>query len=158
MNCSKCGYDIDSTDKFCKNCGKVINSKRDTPVSVTVAIIMLAIGGVTELIYGLGLFLSLFVQEVLYGPTLIFVVFAIVICIIFGILNIIATYGLWKLKKWAGILGIVTNMVILFVGISIITLLSMRLSSWVILPFILTDIFLPILTIIFIVLLWKYLE
>ena len=96
---------------------KEILKKNKIPISIIIVIIISALSSILELFLGI-----LFVVFSLIGATsednmmrhmlkeyyiIGFVAISIVgiILIIFGILEAIIAYGLWKLKKWAGILG-----------------------------------------------------
>lgn len=126
QHCSNCGTEIGETDKFCKSCGKSLAAevkKSERPISITIAAIISALSGGIEILLGLFVLgMGLLAQSIasmgqnipempkeLLGFGIIALVAIGLLILIFGIIDAAVAYGLWKLKKWAGYLGIILN-------------------------------------------------
>lgn len=129
--CSNCGAEIEEFDKSCKACGQSLAAqvkKSDRPVVIVIAVIISALYGIIEILLGLlvlvvGLLFQsiskdLGMQNLPPEMPKEFVVLGVValigiglLVLIFGIIDAAVAYGLWKLKKWAGYLGITLNVI-----------------------------------------------
>lgn len=126
LYCPFCGAPIRRNDKFCSNCGKnveKITSKTlkyeevtKRPLFLTVASILEALGGIFSIIFFfiILLLLSIASSYASYTPenSFIFAEAAIavgsaVVLFIWGVVCLVAAYGLWKLKRYGGIIGII---------------------------------------------------
>lgn len=109
------------------------------PITVTITSIAAALLGLHEILFGMMFSSSkLLLQsmklfdlpEIIYELTGFGIIAIMTLYLIFGIVHLVVAYGLWILKKWAGILGIVS-----FVGISlftfVITLYFPSFERWV---------------------------
>lgn len=154
--CSDCGIEIMDTDNFCKGCGRnLVGDIKESKISILIiiTIILTSFNGLIGILLGLfGLGIGLFSPKSFFQTwidykymeigSLMFIGFGLFI-LIFGILNVIGSYGLWNLKKWAGILVIILNLVIIF--------FAFLLGVWLL-------IILIILPVIFIILRWNKLK
>ena len=110
--CPDCGSEIEENNRFCKSCGEELlpqkTDKIEKPVVIVIAAILFCIMGIFEVLSGLiiaavGPIVGTELSSIIGG-------FAIVfggIFVVAGVLDIAAAYGLWELKKWGGILGII---------------------------------------------------
>jgi hypothetical protein len=170
--CPNCGNEVAEDDKFCIKCGKSLavetkkiteTQKSERPVSIVIAAVLMALSGLLEILLGvLVLGIGLLAQSIasmgqnipempkeLIGFGIIALVAIGLLILIFGIIDAAVAYGLWKLKKWAGYLGIILNVVGLFINF----LFSLNNIGALI-----AGTFLGLLTIILIVLGWNSLE
>lgn len=139
--CPNCGNEAAEDDKFCIKCGKSLavetkktaeNQKSERPVSIVIAAVLMALSGLLEILLGLlVLGIGLLAQSIasmgqnipempegdlLRGFGMIIIAAIGLVILIFGIIDAAVAYGLWKLKKWAGYLGIILNVVGLFIN------------------------------------------
>lgn len=133
--CPNCGNEVGETDKFCKSCGKSLDvetkkpveiKKPERPISITIAAILIALSAGIEILLGLFALLILFAlgiglpqttsaeNEMFQLRAISNVVVITFFVLILGIIDAAVAYGLWKLKKWAGIVGIILNIAGLF--------------------------------------------
>lgn len=100
-NCPNCGKEIDEADEFCKSCGKSSYAKimkSEKPIIILLAIVIVGYEIISSII-GIN-------DHIKYGTL---EKYALLI-MVFLILRAAVVYGLWNLKKWAGILLIIISL------------------------------------------------
>lgn len=114
--CIQCGAELPSGSKFCLNCGRSTNVM-PRPVTVSVAAITLCIFGSLTLLAGF--LLASIVSTLAKQNALISSIFGVLaaLTLLVGFLYFGSGYGLWNMRKWAAISG----MLVCFSGIFIQT-------------------------------------
>jgi uncharacterized membrane protein (DUF2068 family) len=128
--CPNCGAPVEEEDKFCKNCGEKIMAQKtekiERPVVIVIAAILFGIMGVLEVLSGL-IFAALGPMILMeYTELASFVGGSVIlfggIFLVAGVLDVAVAYGLWELKKWGGILGIILGVISLLLSIPFVTI------------------------------------
>lgn len=128
--CPNCGASIKGEVKFCKNCGEKLIAQTteqiERPVVIVIAAILFGIMGIFEVLGGL-IFAALGPMILMESTELASFVGGSVILfggifLVAGVLDVAAAYGLWELKKWGGILGIVLGIISLLLSIPFVTI------------------------------------
>ena len=128
--CPNCGASIEGEAKFCKNCGEKliaqITEQIERPVAIVIAAILFGIMGILEVLSGL-IFAALGPMILMESSELASFVGGSVILfggiiLVAGVLDIAVAYGLWELKKWGGILGIILGIISVLLSIPFVTI------------------------------------
>lgn len=123
MFCSKCGEELIENIFVCDGCGRVIKK----PKSISIAAIIFIIAAVLSVFIGLiFIFTPTVLKTAVKSPltpsqefTYRYGAWIGVALILWGILDFIIGLGLNKLKRWAGILGIIESSIVLLLAIAI---------------------------------------
>ena len=130
--CPNCGASVEEGGKYCKNCGEKLMAQKtgkiEKPVVIVIAAILFGIMGVLEVLSGLiitalGPMIQNLLESTEFGSFVGgFVILFGGIILVAGVLDIAVAYGLWELKKWGGILGIILGIISVLLSIPFVTI------------------------------------